>query len=387
MQFILSRIITFIAVLLVILGLSQVPSVEKPTAPISYNSPKSSSTTLEIFKNSTEASSNPKPSEETIPKFPSEPVSTKNIESLPSKVEIPASLPLPSIKDLSIPSLNTKVRQSVVNILCSTLFGNPLKAVTGTGVVIDPGGVVLTNAHIAQYYLLETLNGQKYIDCTIRTGSPAYPAYRGKLLYISSRWVEDNKDNLNVEKPLGTGENDFGFILITEKSDGSPLSSDLPALEVATDDSDVDRTSKVSHIVAAYPAGFLGFEAVEKELYMASAVSYIKEVFTFKTTSIDLISLGGTVVAQRGASGGAVVSSRSDKLVGLIVTTSDALTTEDRDLRAITLSHINRSIKEETGSDISDYLSGDLKQKQVNFGNNTFPYLSRLIQSNIRVEN
>ena len=97
---------------------------------------------------------------------------------------------------------------------------------------------------------------------------------------------------------------------------------------------------------------------VQKDLWPASAISTIKEIFTFATDTLDLLSTGGSVVAQKGSSGGGVFSMATGKLIGIVVTSSDEGSTGDRDLRAITLSHINRSMFGDTGMDLNAFLSG-----------------------------
>ena len=49
-------------------------------------------------------------------------------------------------------AINTFARKAIVNILCTTKNG-ALSPISGTGVVISPNGVVLTNAHVGQLFL------------------------------------------------------------------------------------------------------------------------------------------------------------------------------------------------------------------------------------------
>ena len=48
-----------------------------------------------------------------------------------------------------------KLKAATVNILCRMQRGGQIAHYTGSGVVIDPTGVVLTNAHVAEHVLLE----------------------------------------------------------------------------------------------------------------------------------------------------------------------------------------------------------------------------------------
>jgi S1-C subfamily serine protease len=382
MQFLLRQILGVALFVLVILGLSAAPSlVKKAGEPIAYDTLSGTTTEKksEIPLQKTKPTSIEATPIKTSPEEEKK-VSTPVISSEPPKAGTASSSSLSLQSGTNISDLNTKVRQSLVNILCTTNVP-PFKAITATGVIIDPRGVILTNAHVAEYYLLKDYAGPNSIDCVIRTGSPASPSYQGELLFISPKWVEDNKNSIKEETPLGTGENDFALIFITKKIDSTLSTGTFPFLPLGTSDSDIDQKMEIDHVIAGYPAGFLGATEIERGLYIASAVGRIKQIFTFKETTVDLVSLGGSVVAQKGASGGAVVSSENGKLVGIIVTTTNAETTGERDLRAITLSHIERSMKETTGVGIKEYLSGDLDRTISLFNNTLYPYLSGILKS------
>ncbi|NCO61963.1 trypsin-like peptidase domain-containing protein, partial [Candidatus Kaiserbacteria bacterium] len=44
---------------------------------------------------------------------------------------------------------------AIVNIYCTYTTSTFLRTTTGTGFFVSPGGVILTNAHVAQFFLLE----------------------------------------------------------------------------------------------------------------------------------------------------------------------------------------------------------------------------------------
>lgn len=89
------------------------------------------------------------------------------------------------------------------------------------------------------------------------------------------------------------------------------------------------------------------------------------------------MSVGGTVVSQSGASGGTVVRQRDGALLAVIATASDAANTASRDLRAITLAHVDRSLAAEGRGGIAALLTGDLSQKLEDFNTNTAPALAK----------
>jgi len=78
------------------------------------------------------------------------------------------------------------------------------------------------------------------------------------------------------------------------------------------------------------------------------------------------------VVSQGGSSGGAVVRTYDGKLVGLIATATTGETTATRDLRAITISYINRSLASVGKLGLAEFLSVDLKAEVASFASKTF---------------
>ena len=75
--------------------------------------------------------------------------------------------------------------------------------------------------------------------------------------------------------------------------------------------------------------------------------------------------------------------SSEGKLIGLIVTSSDAPTTEARDLHAITPSHINRALERETGKKLSEFLEGDLSASADKFAQEVVPELTALFRETL----
>ena len=271
-------------------------------------------------------------------------------------------------------AINQFARKSIVNILCTTNT-NKLSPISGTGVIIDQRGIILTNAHIGQYWLLRDYPSKNSIDCLIRTGNPAYPEYHAKLMYISINWVEKNKALLKETEPKGTGENDFAFLHITDKINKTDLPDNLSFIPPNIRE---NISEKETVVLISYPAEFLGGITILKNLFISSAITTIQKIFTFKENTIDLVSIGGTIISQKGASGGAVVDKNSS-LIGLIATESDAANTGERDLRAITLAHINRSLKEETGGGLEDFLSQSPSDVAETFQGTTQQTLTKLI--------
>lgn len=254
---------------------------------------------------------------------------------------------------ISFDQINDFARKALVNILCTTKSAGPFSPISGSGVVISSDGVIVTNAHVVEYYLLKDFNGQKdFVQCLIRTGSPAYPSYIAELVYIPPIWVQDNSKILVEQNPTGTGEHDYAFLKIISKTDGSSIQSRLPYMPISLDEN-INKGNNI--LLASYPAGFLGGIAIEKDLYQTSTITQIFQTFTFSENTVDVISVPGTVVSQKGSSGGAAVNDQ-DELAGIITTSSDASTTGGRDLRAITLPYINRDLIANAGINLQTIL-------------------------------
>jgi len=271
------------------------------------------------------------------------------------------STPAPSVATTkTTEAVNTEARGALVNILCVTKVGGYFKPISGSGVIIDGVGVVLTNAHVGQYFLLRDYPTKDNVDCIVRTGSPAYPKYHAQLLYLPPSWVTKNANQIIVEQATGTGENDYSFLLITSTVDGSPLPDLLPAVPLTY--KTPARGDPV--LLAAYPAGFLDGANIETNLYASSAFTNVMDLFSFDNNGfVDLISIGGTVVSQAGSSGGAVVRQQDSALLGIITTATAGDTTAARDLRAITLAHIDRSLAAQGKGGLLQVLSGNLQAK------------------------
>ena len=247
-------------------------------------------------------------------------------------------------------TLNANARAALIHILCIV---NGDQSVSGSGVLIDARGVVLTNAHVGQFVLLSEVSSN--ITCTARTGTPAKAAWKMRTLYMPSTWVDEHAQDLRSPQPKGTGEHDYALFLL----EPLPDTPRPPAVPMLYDVREAVSFEGDSVLLASYPAGFVGAQIIQSGLYPVTTFTNLGTIYTFEENSIDVLSLGGVIVAQGGSSGGAVVN-RWGRLVGIIVTTSEGKTTAERDLRAITLAHIDRSMRGHTELGLREFLDGDI---------------------------
>jgi len=277
----------------------------------------------------------------------------------------------------SFSEINTNTREALVNILCTTKSGGSFKPITGSGIMIDERGIILTNAHVAQYFLLKDYLTKDFIECTIRTGSPARARYKANPIFISPSWIKENANRIIQQTPKGTGEDDYAFLLVTGRtSPGEDLPESFSFIYPLYNSGNIEVGDDI--LLAAYPAGFLGGISIQRDLYVSSTVTKVIELFTFESGALDVFSIGGSVVAQQGSSGGAVVGDEN-KLLGIIVTSSAEESTQDRDLRAITIGHINRSFVKDTGFDLQTLFSGNIAAEADAFEENIAPELTQLL--------
>ncbi len=303
----------------------------------------------------------------------------------PEKKLVPQTPPTPTVtaptKVVDFEQINQKTRLSVVNILCTTGAGS-LSPISGTGIVISADGLIVTNAHVAQYLLLKDLYYENFIQCVARTGSPAYPKYKLELVYISPDWITQNSTSIKEQDPLGTGEHDFAFLRITENIDGTPATS-VPFVKP-----DWRAVIDVGEntLLVSYPAGFLGGQTIAQNLNLVSAITQIQDVFTYKENTIDLIAVGGTIVSQKGSSGGAVVDDDGE-LIGVISTSSDGDTTRERDLSAITSGYISRSMESNTGLNLEQFINGNIVEFAKTFQTEKAPELTKILTDILKQTN
>lgn len=300
----------------------------------------------------------------------------KEEDSVPDESVATSSPPALSLE------LNTRVRNSLVNILCTTQSGSGINASSGSGIIIDERGIVLTNAHVAQYFLFEEKSAHNRTQCLIRGGAPADDMYDAIPLFLSSSWIEENAETITQDHPRGTGEYDVALLLITESLTKDTLPNSFPFIPLTSINDHIDPGTDV--LVAGYPAEFLGGNVITRDLWPVTALTDILNIYTFGERSVDIFSVAGNIAAQQGSSGGGIVDIEKESLSGLVVTSSYAEQTKERELNAITPRHINHTIFTDTDMALSTYLSGNLNERAELFMENVAPDLRDTLLEVIR---
>lgn len=268
---------------------------------------------------------------------------------------------------------------ALVNIYCTFVTKNSIRTTTGSGFFIHSSGVVLTNAHVAQYLLLSETDYLGDAECLIRAGNPAKPEYKAELLYISPAWIAKNTTSINVSNPSGTGERDYALLFVTKSVTEKELPDKFPALNIFTDPLPVSvKGAEIE--VTGYPAQNSRPENFASLIYPLSAFPYITNLYTFGSNYADVISLSGSKVGYGGSSGGPVTDTERG-VIAMITTKGDDLADGEGSLRAITLSHINRTIEEETGLTLEKNLRGNLKERTKILSSILTPFMISVLNS------
>ena len=288
-------------------------------------------------------------------------------------VPAPAPSPLPSSGSAALDASAVALREALVNIICYVPTNSALRSISGSGVMVDPKGIILTNAHVAQYFLLANQN----VSCAIRTGSPATDTYKASLMYISRSWLNANPNVFTEENPIGTGEHDFALLAVTASATPATLPAPFPYVSLATESPQVGT----SVAIASYPGQFLEPDQVQSALFPTLVFDSVKDVFTFAVNSVDVFALGGSAAAQKGSSGGGVVDSK-EKLIGTLTTSTMDGDTSARILRAITTSYIRAEYANETGQALDLLLAQSPIEAAKNFAPQ-MPALEAILTSHL----
>ncbi len=311
------------------------------------------------------------PTPEAVTKAPS-PASSASLEKSLSSAPT-ASAPAPSSSDASLDAAAAALRGALVNIMCYAPVGSGLHSILGSGIFIDPKGIILTDAHVAQYFLL----ADHGVTCAVRTGSPAVDRYEAALVYISPAWIHANANVLTQSAPIGTGQYDFALLAVAKSATNAPLPATFPSVPLA----ETPPVPGTPVVIASYGAQFLQTNQIQSDLFPTIVFGSVKDVFTFAVNSADVIALGGSAAAQEGSSGGGVVDANGT-LIGSITTSTIEGATDTRSLYAITASYIRSEYEREMGSSIDALLNQPVLYSVADFAQR-IPTLESIITAGL----
>jgi|CXWL01.1.fsa_nt_gi S1-C subfamily serine protease len=261
-------------------------------------------------------------------------------------------------------SIPKALADATVNLYCRFKVGKTYVSTSGSGVFISSLGVILTNAHVAQYFLVPVEKSLVKGSCTVRTGSRAKDRYTASVLYFPSMWAKTHIVDAKKEATKGTGEHDFALLYVTGASKGvlPPL---FPSLSLDTSAQAIEGATVT---ILGYPTESLTFDEVRSKLILVSALSTIKSSSGFDTPHTDLITLTDSEAGSSGISGGPVLSS-ANTIIGIATTKSTA--ENSRSLRAITISYIERVLQGDKKQSLATLLASDF----ANMATTTFQSL------------
>lgn len=252
------------------------------------------------------------------------------------------------------------IKDATVNLYCRIKIGGTTMSTTGSGVIINDRGVILTNAHVGQFFLLAGKNEKSKGNCSVRAGSPATAEYEASLLYISPSWITayTNSVSKKTEK-VGTGECDFALLYVTgAKNKLTSLNFKSLPLANLTTVQNLKEAEVVS--IAGYPAENLNFDKVKSKLTLAYASSTITSIRSFIKPQADLLVLAPSTAAKSGVSGGPILNQNNEVVALATALENNEKNKKTRSLRAITLVHVDRVIRTETGLPLATLIQGDL---------------------------
>jgi len=275
------------------------------------------------------------------------------------------------VSAIAVDDSEPDLAEAIVNIYCTTKTSDYRKIISGTGFFISDRGVVLTNAHVGQFLLLEKYTDGSETNCEIKTGESAAAAYEVDLLYISPTWLIEHADLISDPAPRGTGENDFALLYVTGTVNDEPLPNRFPYLPPSTIPLSTNYQNE-NVILVGYP------QSTTSSGMRIISTTTITDLYTFDSGYADIITLASSSLGHKGASGGPVINHLGNAIG--VITTKDSGSTI---LNAITLSHIDRALKSETGFDLHTTLQGNLAFRALVFNETVSPILQKLLTNNL----
>lgn len=270
----------------------------------------------------------------------------------------PTQAAIAATPSLELSATPVPIKEATVNLYCRLKAGKKIMSTSGSGVFVSPRGVILTNAHVAQYHLLAGEKGRVTGSCTVRTGSPATDTYTASLLYFPAEWLAENGSQISEKTPRGTGMDDFALLVVTGAKNNKPLPASFPFLPIETLAVPVDGQDVT---IGGYPVEDMSFKEVQRKLKQVIARSAIEDVRSFDAMRLpDVLMLASSEAGAGGTSGGPVVNAAGSVIA---IANSKSTDADDRGLRAITIPYVDRTLRTETGLTLRELFASDLSAR------------------------
>lgn len=268
------------------------------------------------------------------------------------------------------------IKDVVVNITCLEKTKTYTKLSSGSGVIISPSGIILTNAHVTYPFLKTSQFGSSIYSCSVRRENIPNFGYNAELVYYPVEWLVLNSEIIKEVSPVGTGEKDYALLQITTPLGPVPKSSTFA--HASTQILSQDLKEGLSITVAGYPSSNSGVFELDAKPGLKIAESNIIDFFTFGTRSYDVLQTGVNDVARKGSSGGGIFE--NNVLFGIVVTTNSNNTGSY--INALTLPYIKRDFQIDSGFDFDEYVNSPIDTLRNRFNAKYKTRLTEIISEN-----
>ena len=242
----------------------------------------------------------------------------------------------------------TVARNTTVNLACVRKEGSALRITSGSGVVVSPEGLIMTDAHVAYFFLL----GEDGVGCSIT--HPSFPifGYPGQVVYISPDWVRENEHAIGSQQSTATGEEDYAFVSFAPGA--APTSIGKLAYAQVSTTEPVAKTGDAL-VVAGYPGAAATPEGYGSYSRLKIDEVTVEDVDAFSAKTADILQTSRSAVAASGSSGGGAF--KDGALVGLTVTIYPL--GSGYGINSLSTAWINRDLRADADVSIADLIDED----------------------------